>query len=210
MVRFPFSSLDPTATDESAGALQEYILRLAQSPSGGLRDKPGKPADAYHTAYNLSGLSSAQSNLVLTSEKVQEIKNGFRDPFEVKRGVSEIVEGRELVLDVGETEAQARERMRELFARGMGWVVVETVLVGGAENEVVRPCSSYDDDTDGALCFRWLLIPCSTSHSLQRKKCCDISTIKILLPRLPRSSVPPLSFRSSSAFVESVAIRHID
>jgi protein farnesyltransferase subunit beta len=29
-------------------------------PRGGLRDKPGKGADYYHTCYCLSGLSSAQ------------------------------------------------------------------------------------------------------------------------------------------------------
>ncbi|WFD36179.1 protein farnesyltransferase [Malassezia cuniculi] len=39
-------------------ALTEYILVAAQAPrTGGLRDKPGKRADAYHTCYNLSGLS---------------------------------------------------------------------------------------------------------------------------------------------------------
>ncbi|GAA5901755.1 hypothetical protein JCM8208_003577 [Rhodotorula glutinis] len=41
-------------------ALQQYITLVAQAPSGGLRDKPGKPADAYHTCYNLSGAASAQ------------------------------------------------------------------------------------------------------------------------------------------------------
>lgn len=41
-------------------ALQEYILICCQKPSGGLIDKPGKPADPYHTCYTLSGLSVAQ------------------------------------------------------------------------------------------------------------------------------------------------------
>lgn len=41
-------------------ALQEYILICCQRPSGGLIDKPGKPADPYHTCYTLSGLSVAQ------------------------------------------------------------------------------------------------------------------------------------------------------
>ncbi|CAK1550512.1 unnamed protein product [Leptosia nina] len=41
-------------------ALQEYILICCQSPEGGLRDKPGKPRDIYHTCYTLSGLSVAQ------------------------------------------------------------------------------------------------------------------------------------------------------
>ena len=40
--------------------LQKYILLCAQQVEGGLRDKPGKPRDYYHTCYNLSGLSVAQ------------------------------------------------------------------------------------------------------------------------------------------------------
>lgn len=55
-------------------ALQLYILLIAQrlvdcsdggnveenASLGGLRDKPGKRPDAYHTCYNLAGLSAAQ------------------------------------------------------------------------------------------------------------------------------------------------------
>ncbi|CAM9224600.1 unnamed protein product [Phaeothamnion confervicola] len=41
-------------------ALQRYILTCAQQWDGGLRDKPGKQRDYYHTCYNLSGLSAAQ------------------------------------------------------------------------------------------------------------------------------------------------------
>ncbi|KJA22447.1 hypothetical protein HYPSUDRAFT_139271 [Hypholoma sublateritium FD-334 SS-4] len=44
-------------------ALQEYILYAGQHPAGGLRDKPPKNADAYHTLYCLSGLSSAQHHI---------------------------------------------------------------------------------------------------------------------------------------------------
>ena len=40
--------------------LQRYILLCAQEPSGGLRDKPSKPRDFYHSCYNLSGLSVSQ------------------------------------------------------------------------------------------------------------------------------------------------------
>jgi protein farnesyltransferase subunit beta len=42
-------------------ALQAYILRCAQDPEGGLKDKPGKPRDFYHSCYSLSGLSVAQN-----------------------------------------------------------------------------------------------------------------------------------------------------
>lgn len=40
--------------------LMRYILCCAQGEKGGLRDKPGKNVDGYHTCYNLAGLSWAQ------------------------------------------------------------------------------------------------------------------------------------------------------
>ena len=40
--------------------LQRYILLCAQDLNGGLRDKPSKPRDFYHSCYNLSGLSVSQ------------------------------------------------------------------------------------------------------------------------------------------------------
>ena len=40
--------------------LERYILLCAQEPTGGLRDKPSKSRDFYHTNYNLCGLSIAQ------------------------------------------------------------------------------------------------------------------------------------------------------
>ena len=55
------SQLDDTSTllmDE--GLLQRYILLCAQDVNGGLRDKPSKSRDFYHSCYNLSGLSVSQ------------------------------------------------------------------------------------------------------------------------------------------------------
>lgn len=46
----------------NAHALQGYILLCCQVLDGGLRDKPGKSPDYYHTCYCLSGLSQAQSS----------------------------------------------------------------------------------------------------------------------------------------------------
>jgi protein farnesyltransferase subunit beta len=40
--------------------LQKYTLLAAQAPTGGLKDKPGKGKDYYHTCYALSGLSVSQ------------------------------------------------------------------------------------------------------------------------------------------------------
>lgn len=44
-----------------------YVCRCCQQARGGLKDKPGKSADYYHTCYCLSGLAAAQyaSNCVL-------------------------------------------------------------------------------------------------------------------------------------------------
>ena len=50
-----------------AQVLERYILLCAQEPKGGLRDKPSKPRDFYHTCYNLSGLS-----IVLSSQTESE------------------------------------------------------------------------------------------------------------------------------------------
>lgn len=44
----------------SREGLIRYILCCCQDHRGGLRDKPGKRPDAYHTCYTLAGLSSAQ------------------------------------------------------------------------------------------------------------------------------------------------------
>merc|ERR1711957_186560 len=43
--------------------LQTYVFLACQHPGGGLRDKPGKSADFYHTCYSLSGLAASQYNV---------------------------------------------------------------------------------------------------------------------------------------------------
>eukprot|EP00727_Mastigamoeba_balamuthi_P009844 m51a1_g5482 hypothetical protein (395) ;mRNA; f:311850-313386 len=43
-----------------ANKLSHYVLACCQDERGGLRDKPGKSRDLYHTCYALSGLSIAQ------------------------------------------------------------------------------------------------------------------------------------------------------
>ena len=42
--------------------MQEYVLLACQDTSGGLRDKPSRFKDLYHTAYCLGGISIAQNN----------------------------------------------------------------------------------------------------------------------------------------------------
>ncbi|KAF2104270.1 terpenoid cyclases/Protein prenyltransferase [Rhizodiscina lignyota] len=60
------SSLDSLWDREG---LLRYILCCAQNEWGGLRDKPSKNPDGYHTCYNLAGLSWAQNYHVWNAEK---------------------------------------------------------------------------------------------------------------------------------------------
>ena len=58
--------------------LQKYLLIIAQkNNSGGIADKPPKPADYYHTCYGLNGLSVAQQygNKILgpSTNKLQKV-----------------------------------------------------------------------------------------------------------------------------------------
>lgn len=57
--------------------LERYILLCAQEVHGGLRDKPSKPRDFYHTCYNLSGLSVAQNcSRVVTTTATTVVEQG--------------------------------------------------------------------------------------------------------------------------------------
>lgn len=53
------------------GALQEYLLVAGQPETkrGGMRDKPGKNPDYYHTCYCLSGLSTAQHRVTANTSR---------------------------------------------------------------------------------------------------------------------------------------------
>ncbi|PWY87705.1 CaaX farnesyltransferase beta subunit Ram1 [Aspergillus heteromorphus CBS 117.55] len=54
----------------SREGLTRYILACCQSKLGGLRDKPGKHPDSYHTCYTLTGLSSVQYHHYHTTSSV--------------------------------------------------------------------------------------------------------------------------------------------
>ncbi|SCU89770.1 LAME_0E05402g1_1 [Lachancea meyersii CBS 8951] len=65
------------------GALQEYILKCCQSSERpGLRDKPGKSPDYYHTTYVLMGFSLTEHLLEVTKQtepiSVKSTTNGFQ------------------------------------------------------------------------------------------------------------------------------------
>lgn len=63
--------------------LQTYVFLACQHPGGGLRDKPGKSSDYYHTCYALSGISVTQYGVDGTPMVVGDEKNLLlrSDPF---------------------------------------------------------------------------------------------------------------------------------
>ncbi|KAG1880848.1 terpenoid cyclases/protein prenyltransferase alpha-alpha toroid [Suillus subluteus] len=75
-----WDDIDESLWDRAA--LQRYILCAAQHPAGGLRDKPPKPADSYHTLYCLAGLSSAQHHVFLSSTRQDAIVRCWKTPPE--------------------------------------------------------------------------------------------------------------------------------
>lgn len=115
----------------SREALQEFVLLCAQAPSGGLRDKPGKQPDAYHTCYNLSGLSSAQHALYRPEALAEQKRREFLPPSQKAGGV-------EMILDAGESEASAKVRMREVWVSATAWQEGAMSVLGGEDNKVER------------------------------------------------------------------------
>lgn len=70
------TSIPPTAQLWNRTALGRYILSAAQHEIGGLKDKPGKPPDAYHTCYNLAGLGAVQYKYVYDKSVNRDLGDG--------------------------------------------------------------------------------------------------------------------------------------
>ncbi|GAA99352.1 uncharacterized protein L969DRAFT_16657 [Mixia osmundae IAM 14324] len=108
--------------------LQQYVILLAQAEGGGLRDKPGKPADAYHTCYNLSGLSAAQHPMAYSLDALHSLKNDFLAP-----------EPADIIRGANETEQEALARAKHNYAVGLAWIqsTFEDYCFGPESNEVL-------------------------------------------------------------------------
>ncbi|GAA5946877.1 hypothetical protein JCM3775_000934 [Rhodotorula graminis] len=127
-------------------ALQQYITLVAQAPSGGLRDKPGKPADAYHTCYNLSGAASAQHAPRVSPRARRALCDAWTSPFAAAalvevggEGGEEEEDRLEIVRGEGEGDEEAERRMREVWSRALAWEVPPSnkVVYGDPTNELV-------------------------------------------------------------------------
>ncbi|WWD21152.1 hypothetical protein CI109_105634 [Kwoniella shandongensis] len=116
-------------------ALQEFTLIAAQQEpgtTGGLRDKPGKRPDQYHTCNVLSGLSTAQHRVVHSASTVTANKAAF----DSSKGLPAI---KPVSPDGGWASEEERQRVRrEVWANALGWVEEEgsELVVGGKENRV--------------------------------------------------------------------------
>ena len=123
-----------------AGGLQTYILGVAQDPAGGLRDKPKKPADLYHTLYCLAGLSAAQHRVYHSKRIQDQLLNKWRDtaPFVPESGGGET------------TDDERNARRRKIWACSRAWKEDETTgrYLGGKVNRIVRGrlCSRIQTD----------------------------------------------------------------
>ncbi|KIJ52756.1 hypothetical protein M422DRAFT_25815, partial [Sphaerobolus stellatus SS14] len=103
-------------------ALQEYILYAAQDPDGGMRDKPYKHPDAYHTLYVLAGLSSAQHQV-----RPAPLDKQWKDqPDDV------------LHLDASESPERRNARRKAIFESAYRWKENESKsrILGGIDNRV--------------------------------------------------------------------------
>ncbi|KAG6816896.1 hypothetical protein H0H87_001849 [Tephrocybe sp. NHM501043] len=99
-------------------ALQEYILYAGQHPAGGLRDKPPKNADAYHTLYCLSGLSTAQHRVTPDSTRCAHIHEAW---------------------DGAKAKSMLPGSVRQkVFESSLAWTEEEggSIIVGGKDNRV--------------------------------------------------------------------------
>lgn len=68
--------------------LQRYILLCAQDVNGGLRDKPSKPRDFYHSCYNLSGLSLSQHSGQAGASTTDYNQHSFGHPVQSRVAAS--------------------------------------------------------------------------------------------------------------------------
>lgn len=81
----PASSAAPRSGNPFPGfdrvALQAYLLRCCQDSAGGLKDKPGKGRDYYHTCYPLQGMSIAQHDYSGAATPVSPGADAAGPPF---------------------------------------------------------------------------------------------------------------------------------
>ncbi|KAF9583515.1 hypothetical protein BGW38_009296 [Lunasporangiospora selenospora] len=74
-------------------AIQEYMVVACQGKNGGLRDKPSKSPDYYHTCYGLSGISLSQHHISFRHDLKDIAPNGLSSLLWYKVAGKECVAG---------------------------------------------------------------------------------------------------------------------
>ncbi|KAI0350797.1 terpenoid cyclases/Protein prenyltransferase [Trametes cingulata] len=113
-------------------ALQEYILCAGQHPAGGLRDKPPKHADAYHTLYCAAGLSAAQHRVIPSEAR----RNAVISAWNAEQARANDGTG---FVPTSDAEREKLDALRkQTCAHVLSWTEEEgtAVYVGGAANRV--------------------------------------------------------------------------
>lgn len=142
----------PTSAQEdlyNRVGLQEFVLIAAQGPHGGLRDKPGKGTDAYHSCYNLSGLASAQHVFdYKNTDLTEELRSDWIDPFDVSSSssTSESESDWTNVVVKGKNESmeEANQRMKDIFVAALSWREDESrkIVVGRTDSAIDNEVSA--------------------------------------------------------------------
>lgn len=109
----------------------------AQASTGGLRDKPSKNADAYHTLYNLAGLSSAQHRFLPSASLLQSLRDQYNASTAADSGSN---------VALGASGARDEEMRKTIWTELSSWVEdehqPEARFVGGKANRLVRRCAA--------------------------------------------------------------------
>ncbi|TFK35695.1 terpenoid cyclases/protein prenyltransferase alpha-alpha toroid [Crucibulum laeve] len=119
-------------------ALQEYILYAGQHPAGGLRDKPPKNADAYHTLYCLSGLSSAQHHVFPSTVRRDQVETSWPSPKTEESSDDDAATPGPPPVNHPHFQNRDENLRKQVFSALLSWTEEEGAarIVGGAANRL--------------------------------------------------------------------------
>ncbi|KAF9266706.1 terpenoid cyclases/Protein prenyltransferase [Marasmius fiardii PR-910] len=116
----------------NAKALQEYVLYAGQHPAGGLRDKPHKHPDSYHTLYCLAGLSAAQHKMIPQTGHKKALEALWQSNSETSLTLKSDEE-------VGGKNVLDDDVRREVYTTALSWgedFSKKREIIGGGENRL--------------------------------------------------------------------------
>ncbi|KAI9846274.1 MAG: CAAX farnesyltransferase (FTase) subunit beta [Sclerophora amabilis] len=124
----------PVGSLYSREGLIRYILCCCQQEQGGLRDKPEKGADSYHTCYVLAGLSSAQHSCHYSRQHPDHSAASLSAAFNWSTSVT--TDGKEM-----------NEREKTIFDEADRVSSIHPIFV--LPWEVARECRTYFEEKQG-------------------------------------------------------------